>query len=504
MHVDGPDFRPIDVYVLCVVKRFGECEQDMTSASVVIPVWNGADVIEACLHAVYTHSGAGLHEVICVDNASGDDSAQVIQQAFPQVRLLQQPVNLGFAGGVNAGMRAAAGDVIVLLNQDCLVQPGWLDALLEALDRHPDWGIVGATICTPDGQIHHAGARIQFPSALGVHDTQAHAEERTVDYVTGAVFALRRDVWRVVGALDEGFYPAYYEESDYCYRARRHGYLIGYAPKARAVHLFSNQEWRQEPFRHALNQHRMRFRFVAKHWDADALMAFFAAESQQIETIPDLDDLSARLFAARLLRFSLPDVLQRRRQDLALGSDAEVDEGVRARVLRNGFAALAQQTLQTVQRHCQPPGLAAVAEPEGLLAHQERLEALDERLEQLIHALHDLREQQEILLQRIYFRPVAGARQEKSWSDAGTRLAKRALSLFSGREFRLQARLSILHTYRLNLVDEILSVQAERARIQEQLQTRQTHILTNQLTNELAALRQNVRLLERLHEYDVL
>ncbi|RME59564.1 MAG: glycosyltransferase, partial [Caldilineae bacterium] len=470
----------------------------------VIPVWNGADVIEACLHAVYTHSGAGLREVICVDNASGDASVQVIQQAFPQVRLLRQPINLGFAGGVNAGMRAAAGDVIVLLNQDCLVQPGWLDALLEALDCHPDWGIVGATICTSDGQIHHAGARIQFPLALGVHDTQAHAEERTVDYVTGAVFALRRDVWRTVGALDEGFYPAYYEESDYCYRARRHGYLIGYAPKARAVHLFSNQEWRQAPLRHAVNQHRMRFRFVAKHWDADALTAFFAAESQQIETVANLDDLFARLFAARLIRFSLPDILQRRRQDLALGPDADPEEGVRARVLTNGFSSLVQQTLESIQRHFQTTAPAPVTEPESLRAHEEQLEALDERLERLMHTLHDLQVQQEALLQRIYFRPVAGASPQASWLSDGARLVKRALSFFSGREFRLQARLSTLHTYRLNLVDEILGVQAERARIQEQLRARQMHLLTSQWTHELTELRQNVRLLERLHEYDVL
>ncbi|MBN1247210.1 MAG: glycosyltransferase, partial [Anaerolineae bacterium] len=82
--------------------------------SVIVPVWNGSADIEACLKAVYEHSGGELLEVICLDNASEDDSVERIRKHFPQVRLLQQPINLGFAGGVNVGVDAARGDLLVL------------------------------------------------------------------------------------------------------------------------------------------------------------------------------------------------------------------------------------------------------------------------------------------------------------------------------------------------------------------------------------------------------
>ncbi|NIV29072.1 MAG: glycosyltransferase, partial [Anaerolineae bacterium] len=82
-------------------------------ASIVIPVWNGGSVVSDCLDAIYAHCGDELLEVICVDNASRDDSATLIADRFPQVRLIRQPVNLGFAGGVNAGIQMAQGDVFI-------------------------------------------------------------------------------------------------------------------------------------------------------------------------------------------------------------------------------------------------------------------------------------------------------------------------------------------------------------------------------------------------------
>ena len=179
--------------------------------SIIIPVWNGAAVVPDCLDAVYAHSGGALLEVICVDNASRDGSGDLIADAYPQVRLIRQPVNLGFAGGVNAGIEAARGSVFVLLNQDCVVQPGWLDALLHAFQARPECGIAGGTILDQDGVVDHAGAMIRRPDAIGVHLTDVgDGQPRTVEYVTGTVFAIRRQTWDVVGRFDEGFYPAYY------------------------------------------------------------------------------------------------------------------------------------------------------------------------------------------------------------------------------------------------------------------------------------------------------
>jgi len=130
-------------------------------ASIIIPVWNGASVVIDCLDALYMHSGSELLEVICVDNDSSDESVVRITEAYPQVRLIHEPVNLGFAGGVNAGMEAAQGDIFILLNQDCIVRPGWLKAFLQALEVYPQYGIVGCTIYNADGTLNHTGARVR-------------------------------------------------------------------------------------------------------------------------------------------------------------------------------------------------------------------------------------------------------------------------------------------------------------------------------------------------------
>ena len=137
-------------------------------ASIIIPVWNGAGVIADCLDTLRQNAGDSLLEVICVDNASTDKSASIIQNQHDWVKLISQPVNLGFSGGINAGVQASRGDVVVLLNQDCLVMPGWLDELIDALDAHPQVGILGSTIYHADGTTNHSGAVIQRPEASGV------------------------------------------------------------------------------------------------------------------------------------------------------------------------------------------------------------------------------------------------------------------------------------------------------------------------------------------------
>jgi GT2 family glycosyltransferase len=218
--------------------------------------WCG--VVPGCLRALYARS-ASTYEVIAVDNASPDESAQLIRDNFPQVTVLRQLINLGFAGGVNAGIDAAHGDLFILLNQDCLVQPGWLDAVVQALHDHPEAGVAGCTIFNADGSLNHAGAFIRRPEASGAHLTDRVADApRPVDYVTGAAMVIRRSTWDTIGRFDEGFYPAYFEESDYCYRARRaHRYLV--CTGAHVTHLFSSRNG-SVIAGHTADQHRSRYR----------------------------------------------------------------------------------------------------------------------------------------------------------------------------------------------------------------------------------------------------
>jgi GT2 family glycosyltransferase len=314
------------------------------NTTVIIPVWNGASVIRDCLSALHANSGDQLNQVICVDNGSTDASADLIASHFSQVHLIRQPVNLGFAGGVNAGLRQVDGDLAVLLNQDCLVQPGWLDQIIAGLTARPSWGIAGCTLLNSDGSIDHAGAYLRQPSLRGEHRSQpASPDPHEVPYVTGALFAIHRSVWEEIGLLDEGFYPAYYEETDYCYRARAAGYGIGYVPAAQAIHLRSSRAWLRDPLHHATDQERSRYRFAVKHLAEGEFLAFADYEQAEIRQTPHFDAVLARGIAARQTLRALPDIL-------AQGLIPVDADGRRHRLLQGAFRRLMHQAIWAAQR----------------------------------------------------------------------------------------------------------------------------------------------------------
>lgn len=255
-------------------------------ASVIIPVWNGRKYLPDCLEALFAQRYPDL-EVIAVDNASSDDSADWIAERYPQVRLIRNPVNRGFAGGCNSGLQVAQGDILVLLNQDTRVLPGWLQAIVDAL-RRPEVGIVGCKILYPDGEtIQHAGGWIEWPLGFAHHYGQGERDEgqwdepRQVDYVTGAAMAFRRTLLDTVGLLDEEFWPGYFEDTDFCFRAREAGYKIWYVPNAVAIHA----EGASTPsaIDHSLYNERGRLRFVLKHMAPDRFLnEFIPAEREHL------------------------------------------------------------------------------------------------------------------------------------------------------------------------------------------------------------------------------
>ena len=432
-------------------------------ASIIIPIWNGAGVIAECLEAVYTRSGDVRLEVICVDNASPDDAAQLITDRFPSVRVLRQPVNLGFAGGVNAGLRAARSGVFVLLNQDCLVQAGWLDALLDALDAHPKFGIAGCTIFNADGSINHAGAQLRKPSALGQHLTERGDDQpRVVDYVTGAAMAIRRSTWDTIGPFDEGFYPAYYEEVDYCYRARQHGLEIGYVPAATVRHLFSSREWQHDPVKHWATHQRNRYRFVCKHFAATELTRFFELEAGEIEAEPSFEMNAARVLGSRDTLRNLAEIAARRAADLA--DPLTIDQ---VRLLHAGFTQITRQAFGAIERQARAH---AYMPPRWLDPVPRPAAAADQQV--LQDQLRALEQREQAILAQAFFTAEASALK---------RAGKRLLSLMTGREHRLLTELNVLHTERLTVLEQLLHAQHDRA--------------TQQIDRRLA-------LLETLLDYD--
>jgi GT2 family glycosyltransferase len=260
-------------------------------ASIIVLSWNGVDYLPGCLESLLCQDFRDS-EIIIVDNGSTDRSAELVETQFPTTRLIRNERNLGFAAGNNVGLAAATGDVLVLLNQDTRVRPDWLAHLLHGVTSDPRVGIGGCKILYPDEQtIQHAGGIIRLPLAFPEHlgyrqrDDGRWDEQREVDYVTGAAIAFRRDVLEAIGPLDEGFYPAYYEDVDLCARARAAGYTVTYFPRASLVHLeASSFGWNSQTY--VQHMHRGRMRYLLKHTQPNAFLNHVvAAERERLHSV---------------------------------------------------------------------------------------------------------------------------------------------------------------------------------------------------------------------------
>ncbi len=243
--------------------------------AVIIPTWNGMRDLPSCLSALDRQQGVAF-DIIAVDNASTDGTPDYIAQYWPDVHLIRNEKNLGFARACNMGLRAAHGhSIFVLLNQDTEVFPDWLAKLVAPLQEYPSIGVVGSKAIFPNGKIQHAGGIINA-QGLGTHigrgerDRGQYGVMRQVDFVTGAALAITRDAYDAAGGLDENFSPAYFEDVDWCYRVRNAGYHIVYVPDSMLVH-------KEGPTLSAGGHdaefllHRNRLRFVLKHWPLEKL-----------------------------------------------------------------------------------------------------------------------------------------------------------------------------------------------------------------------------------------
>ena len=222
--------------------------------SVVIVSWNVRDLLAQALSSLYRHAEhLDPLEVIVVDNASQDGSAEMVARKFPRVRLIANRDNRGFTGGNNQGLTAAAGDYVLLLNSDAEVRPKALQALVSYLDEHPDTGLVGPRLVNADGSTQSSRRRFPTLPILFLESTwlqwlapqnalkRYYAEdvpethEQDVDWVTGAAMLVRREAIDQVGPLDEGFFM-YSEELDWCRRFREAGWRIAYTPESEIIH----------------------------------------------------------------------------------------------------------------------------------------------------------------------------------------------------------------------------------------------------------------------------
>jgi GT2 family glycosyltransferase len=252
--------------------------------SVVIICWNDLRVIRDCLRSIYEGTHAIDFEVIISDNGSVDDSTEFVRKHYPQVRIVENQENLGFARGNNAGIRASRGEYILILNPDTIIHDGAFDKLIEFADRHHEAGAFGCRVLNPDGT-YQVSARL-FPtvwrywvSALGLSKLSSlfvYEEyprwrgdtQRTIDWQSGCCVMFRADLLKNLGGFDEQFFY-HFEEVDLCRRVWNAGRPILFTPEAVITHL-GGQSVGRFPVRFEIEKHRSRYRYFYKHFGARA------------------------------------------------------------------------------------------------------------------------------------------------------------------------------------------------------------------------------------------
>lgn len=212
--------------------------------SVIVLTYNGRGWLEPCLSALTAQSGAPPFEILLVDNASTDGSTGLVADRFPSVRIVENERNLGFAGGNNAGARAARGDTLAFLNNDTIASPDWLARLHAALTEAPDRTLVTSRIVfldrpdvidsAGDGYLRAGGA---FKHGHGAY-ASGFMSSREVFGACGAAFAIRRELFERLGGFDEDFFMVY-EDVDLSYRARLAGCRCWYTADAVVRHAGS-------------------------------------------------------------------------------------------------------------------------------------------------------------------------------------------------------------------------------------------------------------------------
>ncbi|MBP8974140.1 MAG: glycosyltransferase family 2 protein [Anaerolineae bacterium] len=209
--------------------------------SVVIPNWNGAHFLPGCLDSLRRQDYAPL-EILVADNASSDGSRDLLNERYPDVTLLALPENRGFTGACNAGMAAARGEIVVLLNNDTEVDPGWVSAIVDTFVRHPEAGLVASKMLLFDRRdhFHTAGDLFRVDGRLfnrGVweRDEGQYDQEEYVFSACGGSAAYRRAMLDEIGLLDDDFFFSC-EDMDLAWRAQLAGYRCVYQPAAVVYH----------------------------------------------------------------------------------------------------------------------------------------------------------------------------------------------------------------------------------------------------------------------------
>lgn len=250
--------------------------------SIIIVSWNTRDILSDCLLSVYNQTKNIEFEVIVIDNASSDESAEMVKKEFPQVILIQNKENKGFAAANNQGMTIAKGQYILFLNSDTIVLDNAITKTVRFADAHPEAAVVGCRVLNPDKTLQPTC--FMFPSIVNLFLASSYLYKlfprsrifgrermtwwdrsslREVDVITGCFMLVRRTAIEEVGAMDERFFM-YGEETDWCYRFKQVGWKVMFAPVGEIIHL-GNQSAKSHPAPMLLQLRGSILLFMKKH-----------------------------------------------------------------------------------------------------------------------------------------------------------------------------------------------------------------------------------------------
>jgi GT2 family glycosyltransferase len=252
--------------------------------SVIIVSWNCRDLLARCLDTVFASKLERDFEVIVVDNSSTDGTAAFVQETYPQVKLIANRENAGFARANNLALRQARGELILLLNPDTELQADTLQVMVDFMDKHPECGMAGCKVLNPDGTLQLAcrrnipgladaffklsGLSRLFPRSrrMARYNLTYLPADRVaiVDAVSGSFLMTRRAVMDKIGLLDERFFM-YGEDLDWCWRSVRAGYQNYYVPDTSIVHYHGGSS-KKRPLRSAYHFYEAMYLFYDKHF----------------------------------------------------------------------------------------------------------------------------------------------------------------------------------------------------------------------------------------------
>jgi len=254
----------------------------MPDVSIIIASWNAKEYVIDCLDSLLESEHGYSQEIIVVDNASSDGSDEMIEKKFPQVKLIRNERNLGFAKANNIGMSASSGQYVCVMNSDVTVLNNCIKKLMNFMDQNPKVGMAGPKILNPDGTLQPScrhfptiwnnlcqslGLNRLFPRSAffsdWLMDYWAHDRLGSVDALSGCFWMVRRKAIENVGMLDEDFF-IYGEDIDWCRRFHISGWDVVFYPDAEAVH-YGGASSGNAPIRFYLEMQKADMHYWKKH-----------------------------------------------------------------------------------------------------------------------------------------------------------------------------------------------------------------------------------------------